>query len=131
MNNKLKILITMGIAIGGIRAVRANPLQINEARQELARLSSARSEAKLNLDRAKVAFNDIDRATDKQTKALKLLIDTDRLCQKAQGTSQSSVQIGRSLNGYMADQGHSTGTALLIEKPRYLEEELEGYQKGS
>jgi hypothetical protein len=131
MNNKLKILITMGIAIGGIRAAKANPLQIQEARAELARINSSKGEAQRTLAYAKAAHEALKSAARRQQKALELLVKADEAKQLAQRNSVNAVDNGKGAEAYYADQGAATGTALLIERPRYIQEELEGYQRGS
>lgn len=129
MNNKLKILICMGIAISGIRAAKANPLQINEARAELSRIRNSKAEASVTLSKAELAYKALRKAEAKQAKALELLVKSDQAKQLAERNSIQSVENGRNASAYYADAGAATGTALLIEKPRY--EELEPYQRGS
>lgn len=132
MNNKIKTLIIMGIAIGGIRAARANPLQINEARQELSRIRSSKQEASITLQKAKLAYNALRTAEAKQAKALNLLIKSDQAKQLAEKNSIQSVENGKNASAYYADQGHNSGTATLLAQPKYeYERELPAYLQGS
>lgn len=116
------IVVIAVIMIGGIRAGKCNPLQIQEARQELARINSSKGEAARTLAYAKAAHEALKSAARRQQKALEMLIKSDEAKQLAQRNSVNAVDNGKSAEAYYADQGHSTGTALLIEKPRYLEE---------
>jgi len=127
MNNKIKILI--GILLIANKA-NANPLQINEARQELSRIRSSKAEASITLQKAKLAYNALRAAANKQEHALELLIKADQAKQLAQRNSINSVDNGHNSSAYYADNGAATGTALLIEKPRY-EQELPAYLQGS
>jgi uncharacterized membrane-anchored protein len=117
--------------IASIGAAKANPLQIQEARAELARINSSKGEAQRTLAYAEAAYQALRSAARRQQKALELLVKADEAKQLAQRNSVNAVDNGHNSQAYFADQGHSTGTALLIERPRYVQEELEGYQRGS
>lgn len=129
MNNKLKILICMGIAISGIRAAKANPLAIAETRAEAQRIGEHKKIMHESTKKNKEAERALDKAGRLEAKAADYLAKADTAKQLAQRLTSEAVENSKRLETYFPDQGHSTGTALLIEKPRY--EELEPYQRGS
>lgn len=130
--NKRMIVVMAAIAISGIRAAQANPLQIAEARAELTRINASKSEAKATLDKAKLAYKALDQASDRQARALELLIKADQAKQAAERNSVSSVANGRTANAYYADQGAASGAAKIIRPIEVeYEAELPAYLRGS
>lgn len=114
MNKKYIILI--GVLLIANKA-SANPLAVSEARLELTRLSNARLEAKNTLDKARLAYKQLDRANDLQSHALKLLIKSDTASVQAERASQSSVTNGREINGYLSESLAPGATARLVSSP--------------
>lgn len=112
--------VMIGILLIANRA-SANPLQVAEARQELSRINQYKSDARITLDKAKLAYKALNQASDRQARALCLLIKADSAKELAQRNSINSVDNGKNSEAYYADQGHSKGTAELIERPRYME----------
>lgn len=108
---KTKTLTLIGMLLLA-NAAKANPLQIAEAREELARINSVKSEAKVTLDRAKAAYKALNRASSKQEHALKLLVQADAAKQAAQRNSLISAEDNGS--AYFADNSHGYGAAKLV-----------------
>lgn len=101
-------IMTM-IVINGLSAL-ANPIQVAEARDELRVLQSSLNASKQALKVARDTYNLLDTATDRQKKALAILIKLDHDKEIA---SQKSIQnIG--MNPYYSDAGHASGNARLL-----------------
>lgn len=110
---KINNYLLIGVLLIANKA-NANILQVQEARSELTHISKAKREAKLTLDKARLAYKQLDQAEDKQSHALKLLVASDRAKQLAEQASISSVNNGHNSEAYLADQAHGYGEARLI-----------------
>ncbi len=106
--NRIVILSILLVAT----KVMANPIAINEAREELGRIQQIRKEAKLTLDKAKLAYKHLSQAEHSQCRALNNLIKADKAKQKAQKSSVTSVEDTGS--PYYADMSHGFGSATIV-----------------
>ena len=93
--------------VGSLMAlgVQANPLQIKEARGELAKLSATRIQYRQSLNKAKRAYSRIDKAYDHQKAVVKRLEAADKAQVKAMYASARHAEYR--VNPYLADTNHA------------------------
>lgn len=111
---KAKLLVIAGIILIG-NSAKANPLAIKEAQGELNHINRARQVAKVNLNKAKKAFKNLDNAYDNQKSALKHLISANKQKIEAERASVDHIGYSHEQNPYLQDMSHAEGQIKLVK----------------
>lgn len=118
--NKRNIVLFAVIAIGGLKTlaplpVKANIMAIKEAEEHLIYLSSKRTEAQSQFDRAKERLNALKDAENAQAKAVAMLKKADLKKQEAEARAAEAEKVEAQYTSYLSDNFHSSGGAKVLK----------------